>query len=930
MTLRNKIFKKFTFAALAAIFTLTLSSVGSAQIAAWDFFGENTGVATSTAEVFNANLDSPNTVTRGSGAEPSNANNSFRTTGFQNNGISTANTDYFQITLSSSTGNLLSLSTIDARFAGTGTFAASPGVSSQFAYSIDGTNFTLIGSPSVTVGTPAVLPTIDLTGITALQNVPAGTTVTIRYYASGQTTTGGWGFNSPAAGQYGLAVGGTVTPVVVTAPSFAISDATVTEGDTGTTNATFTVTKTNANGSASTVNFETSAGTATAGTDYTTTSGSLSFTDAETSKTITVPVAGEYNIESNETFFVDLTAGTNAAIGDGQGLGTINNDDAAGTVQFSTTNYSTLENNGTLTFTVTRTGGLGSGVTVTATTANDTAVGGTACTAGVDYISAAPVLAFSGGQTSEDFTITLCNDAVYEDFENFNVSLGSATGGLNIGSPSTAAGTINNDDNEPTYTIDNVTQNEGNSGTTNFVFTVTKNGTSEINTSIGYQTADGSATSGSDYQSALGTLNFAPNETTQTITVLVNGDTDEEPNETFFVSLGSIATRGVSGGIGTINNDDAATTPSVSLTVSANSGTEAGTTVITVTATLTGGTVATDQTVTLGTSGTATLNTDYTLAGGNLSGTTLTIPANTTSGSTTFTVVNDTEVEADETATLTISNPSAGIILGTPVTQNITIVSDDAAVVTLATPSCTGIAPSPLSAGAVNRALICFSLSSNSNADFTAVDVPFTADPSVRFVNPRLYRSTDADYTTTGDNVLLANGTANATQFSFSGFTAFAERGEEYLPSLTSTPTNFFVVADVALTVNSSTSPTQPSIAPANITVSSGTVLGASVVGQNFAFDAVPTAADGIITGRVINTNYRGLENVTVTLSGGSLVQPIVVYTNQIGRFRFTEIPTGEIYTITVSSKRHRFSQPSTAVGVSGNTENVNFIGEGW
>ncbi len=94
--------------------------------------------------------------------------------------------------------------------AGTASFAATPGVSSQFAYSLDGTNFTLIGSAAVTVGTPATLPTIDLTGISALQNVSAGTTITLRYYASGQTTTGGWGFISSAGGVNGLAIGGAV------------------------------------------------------------------------------------------------------------------------------------------------------------------------------------------------------------------------------------------------------------------------------------------------------------------------------------------------------------------------------------------------------------------------------------------------------------------------------------------------------------------------------------------------------------------------------------------------------------------------------------------------------------------------------------------------------------------------------------------------
>jgi hypothetical protein len=100
-------------------------------------------VTTSAADLFNANLDASNLLTRGPGAAWSTGGNSFRTVGFQNNGISTANTDYFQFTLSSVSGFNLSLSSIDARFAGTATFAAAPnGVSMQFAYSLDGTTFT--------------------------------------------------------------------------------------------------------------------------------------------------------------------------------------------------------------------------------------------------------------------------------------------------------------------------------------------------------------------------------------------------------------------------------------------------------------------------------------------------------------------------------------------------------------------------------------------------------------------------------------------------------------------------------------------------------------------------------------------------------------------------------------------------------------------
>ncbi|NBX79739.1 MAG: T9SS C-terminal target domain-containing protein [Flavobacteriales bacterium] len=182
------------------------------QIAAWDFTGEN-NVATSTAEVYNANLDASNTITRGAGAVGSAGANSFRTQGFQNNGIALTNTDYFQNQFSAAPGFTLSLTSINARFAGTTSFFANPGVSMQYAYSLDGTNFTLIGSPFSMTAIGA-MPAIDLSGVSALQNVAENITVTIRFYASGQTTTGGWGYNSPSSGSYGLAFGGTLNCLV--------------------------------------------------------------------------------------------------------------------------------------------------------------------------------------------------------------------------------------------------------------------------------------------------------------------------------------------------------------------------------------------------------------------------------------------------------------------------------------------------------------------------------------------------------------------------------------------------------------------------------------------------------------------------------------------------------------------------------------------
>lgn len=195
---------------VAQSLTVTLAPI---VLAGWDLFGQSSPVSFA-ATTFNSNLVSTSAqseITRGAGAISSAGGSSFRTTGFQNNGISTANTDYFQTTLKTTTGYSLNLSTITANLVGTATFSASPGVSSQFAYSLDGTTFTLIGSPTILIGaTPAAMPSVNLTGITALQNVPSGTTVYIRYYATGQTTTGGWGFSSASAGTNGLAFSGNI------------------------------------------------------------------------------------------------------------------------------------------------------------------------------------------------------------------------------------------------------------------------------------------------------------------------------------------------------------------------------------------------------------------------------------------------------------------------------------------------------------------------------------------------------------------------------------------------------------------------------------------------------------------------------------------------------------------------------------------------
>ena len=116
--------------------------------------------------------------------------------------------------------------------------------------------------------------------------------------------------------------------------------------------------------------------------------------------------------------------------------------------------------------------------------------------------------------------------------------------------------------------INDVSMNEGNSGTTAFNFTVSLSAPQAAPVTVDFATADGPAPDGAtapgDYTSNSGTVTFAPGVTSQTVTVQVNGDTTVEPNETFNVNLSGAtgnATITDAQGVGTIVNDDFAGPP---------------------------------------------------------------------------------------------------------------------------------------------------------------------------------------------------------------------------------------------------------------------------------------------------------------------------------------------------------------------------------
>jgi hypothetical protein len=232
-----------------------------------------------------------------------------------------------------------------------------------------------------------------------------------------------------------------------TTGSVAISDATITEGNNGSQLETFTLTRTGGS-AAFDVNFATTDGTATtADGDYVTKSGTVHFADGVNTQSVSVVVNGDTRVEANETYNVNLSGATNGAtISHAQGVGTIVNDDASGSVSIGDATI-TEGNNGSQieTFTVTRTGGNA------AFDVNFATADGTATTADGDYVQQHGPLHFAAGVNTQTISVVVNGDTKVEVNETYNVNLSGATNGATI-SHATGVGTIVNDDTAPTPT----------------------------------------------------------------------------------------------------------------------------------------------------------------------------------------------------------------------------------------------------------------------------------------------------------------------------------------------------------------------------------------------------------------------------------------------------------------------------------------------
>ncbi len=691
-------------------------------------------------------------------------------------------------------------------------------------------------------------------------------------------------------------------------PKFSINSPSVGEGDSGSVNLTFTVSLNPAGASQHTVDYAQTGGTATSGTDYmAVTANTLTFAAGTTTQTITVSVRGDTVDEGNETVVITLSnASSGTAITTATGTGTITDDDP----NFSINSPSVAEGDSgsvNLTFTVT----LNASSTSQHTVNWAEGTGGTA-TSGTDYTSiAGGTLTFAAGTTSRTITVLVTGDTVDEGNETVVITLSNASSGTAI---ATASGTGTITDDDPKFSINSPSVAEGDSSTTNLVFTVTLSAASTSNLSANFAITGGTATSGTDYTSTSGWITITAGQTSGSITVSVTGDTVDEGNETVVMTLSNpTAGTGISTatGTGTIMDDD----PKFS--IDSPTVTEGDSSSVNLVFAVTLSASSTSQ-LTVGyaqTGGTATSGTDYTAVAAG----TLTFAPGVTSRTIAVSVTGDTANEVNETVVLTLSNATSGAGIATAIGTG-TIMDNDTPGFSINSPSATEgdssttnlvftvtLSPAPAAAATVNWAEGTGG-TATSGTDYTAITggtLTFSAGTTTQTITVSVSGDTthEADETvvitlsnaSTGTNISTATGTGTITNDD-SGLSIDS-------PSVTEGDSNSVNLVFTVTMSPASSSQVTVNYARSGGTATSGTDFTALAASNTLTFAANETSKT-ITVSVTGDTANEADETVIVTLSSASGAD--IVTASGTGTIRDNDTPN-----FTIDS-------PSVAEGDSG------------
>jgi hypothetical protein len=416
-------------------------------------------------------------------------------------------------------------------------------------------------------------------------------------------------------------------------------------------------------------------GTAVGGTDYTFTNpGDITFAPGQTRKSFPVTIHDDATFSKpNKTIVFTLTAvsptGGNVQLKNNPLTLTILDNDGPGTLEFSQSSYSVIESAGAATITVSRNGNPLLAESVHYSTSDGTA------TAGSDYTATSGTVTFGAGEMSKTFQVPISDDQAFEGDEALNLTLDNPqnlTNPVDVPNIGPAATLTIVDDDVPTFAFSSSTYSVG-EGDVNATITVNRGGATYVAADVDYSTTDGSATAGSDYTAASGTLHFAAGDTQKTFQVPITDDATAEANETVNLHL-SLQGTDVSTALLSITDNDPSGNPSPSVQFSTdNYSVDEGAGTVTLTATIS---QAADVDVDYATApDTASAGSDYTTTSGTLHFT----AGGPTSQTFDVPILQDGAVEGDETFSATLSNATGGALIGSPNPATVTILDDDSA-----------------------------------------------------------------------------------------------------------------------------------------------------------------------------------------------------------------------------------------------------------
>ncbi|WP_187428407.1 hypothetical protein ROLI_038740 [Roseobacter fucihabitans] len=451
--------------------------------------------------------------------------------------------------------------------------------------------------------------------------------------------------------------------------SLLVSDALISENDTGTKQAVFEVRLSQASTEAITIDYETRDGTARAGSDYTAATGSVTFAAGQTVTTVSVDVIGDTAVEGSEQF--SLVVAPTAADADllavdfAGGVATILDDDASGTEpSLSVTGADVLEgssnNDNFIAYTVTL-----SEPSLSAVSFTYRAISGTA-DVNADFDNGGTnTVTIAAGQTTAQFFVRTVAENNSEVDESVKVEIFNIQGAvLANGEPiTTVMGVILDDDGtgqKRVAFVNDVRLLEGDGGSKQAVFEVRLSEPAGEAITLSFQTRDGTAMAGSDYTATTGTVTFAAGQTIASVAVDVSGDTTIEGSEKFSLIVAPIAADAdqlavdFAGGVATILDDDASgSAPSLTVTGGETvEGSSNNDTFITYTATLSEPALSAVSFTYRAISGTADVNADFDNGGTN----TVTIAAGQTTAQFFVRTVAENTQEADESVQVDIFN----------------------------------------------------------------------------------------------------------------------------------------------------------------------------------------------------------------------------------------------------------------------------------